>query len=314
MRRQLSVQPAHIGIVQCVALSHDQQYFISGSADTSIIVWNSLDGSAVFPPLQGHKAEIVALDISRDDKILISASKDGEIHFWDLATGQIDGTPLKHSEEIASVKLSPDGLTLASITKTNELILWGVADRAILLGPFAYPGRDCKAIAFSDDGARIATLCGSISGQPMDYLVGLGIILRETGGGNIVLECNIDDEVEGATVYWPKLEFAVEDKYLVIRYALGEAITSRTFDATTGEEYNQGLGSPELTKINRLAAIDSRIIRNGQTILHFPPDLDHMGTITTWESTDNMIIAGTMSGDVYLVSCKKNQGATLAQG
>ncbi|KAF7332967.1 YVTN repeat-like/Quino protein amine dehydrogenase [Mycena venus] len=306
LRRQPFVQPvhcAHTGTVQCVALSHDQQHFVSGSADASVIVWSSLDGSAVFPPLLGHKAEIVAVDISRDDKVLVSTSKDGEIYFWSLITGQMYGAPLHSSEEIVSIRLSPDALRLASITKNNELILWNVVDKVILLGPLTFPGRDCKAIAFSNDGTRLATLCGFISDRPMEHLVGLAITLTEADSGNFVLDRKIDDAVKGGRIYWPKIEYDLEDRYLVIRYAVDDLAFTKAFDAVTGTEYDPGLS--DFPELNRLAAVGHRITRRGRTKLQLPPDLDHIGRVTCWESAEDIIVVGTMSGDVYLVSCKK---------
>jgi WD40 repeat protein len=301
LHRQVSVQPRHTAEIQCIALSHNQKCFASGSRDTTIIVWNTSDGSAVFSPLKVHKAEIVALEISPDDKILVSASTDGSIYFWDLETGQMNGAPLKHSEEVISIKLSPDGLRLASITNST-LTVWGVSNRDYLLGPLVYPGHEYRAIAFSNDGAHMAMLCSYLSERQMDNVLGLEITIREAMKGGIVLTKQID--IQGGNIYWPTMQYAIEDKYFVLRYAVDQAIVSRAFDAATGQDYKNGSEPPHIPEFCRLAAMGSQILADGP-ILQLPEDFGHMGTIMCWESTKDMIVIGTAAGDAYCISLKK---------
>ncbi|KAJ7828495.1 hypothetical protein B0H14DRAFT_3144245 [Mycena olivaceomarginata] len=276
LHRQVSVQPRHTAEIQCIALSHNQKYFASGSRDTTIIVWNTSDGSAVFSPLKGHKAEIVALEISPDDKILVSASTDGSIYFWDLETGQMNGAPLKHSEEVISIKLSPDGLRLASITNST-LTVWGVSNRDYLLGPLAYPGHEYRAIAFSNNGAHMAILCGYVSERQMDNVLGLEITIREAMKGIIVLTKQID--IQGGNIYWPTMQYAIEDKYFILRYAVDQAIISRAFDVATGQDYKDSSESPHIPEFCQLAAMGSQILGTEGLIFQLPEDFGHMGTI-----------------------------------
>ncbi|KAJ7499989.1 WD40-repeat-containing domain protein [Mycena latifolia] len=215
-----SVQPAQTNEVNCVALSHDKTRFVSGSADTSIIVWNTLDGCASFPPLRGHEAEVVSVDFSKDDRMFASASKDGQICLWDTATGQSLGPPLTLTDEIWTVKFSADGSRLAVTTKPHALTVWSIHDRRILFGPLPHPDCYWPAIAFSNQGAKLATLY-SFSESSGESILGFGITVRDaTLQGDVIFKAKIDSEVEGWEMYGVQMEYTADDRYLVVWYSL----------------------------------------------------------------------------------------------
>lgn len=79
------LQQGHSGSIFCLAVSSDGKYFVSGSYDNSIIIWDTL--SARFKRrLDGHGSVVtsVALD---NGYTLFSASQDGIVYRWDIASG-----------------------------------------------------------------------------------------------------------------------------------------------------------------------------------------------------------------------------------
>ncbi|KAJ7161765.1 hypothetical protein C8R43DRAFT_314414 [Mycena crocata] len=299
---EVSVQPGHTNFVNCVAIAHDKSFFISGSNDHSIIVWNTRDGHALFPPLLAHNDGIVAVDVSPDDTMLASGSRDGHIFLWDLRTGKVHGPPLVHTDQIISVKFSADGSRLASVTKENTLTLWCIAQANILLGPFLHPGRTCQAVAFSHDGQQVAVLYDYV---PEDCF-GLGFTIRDAIDGTLLFETTIDSDVDGEELYAVKMEYTADDKHLVIWYGLSftapDEVFIRAFNAATGTEYTCQSGSPTISEFNRPVAVDMQIIQHGAKFAELPLDLDFMGDIISWASTDEMIVVGTRSGEVYCIS------------
>ena len=67
------------------------------------------------PAMTGHQEGVSSVAFSPDGKTLASGSDDKTIILWDLATGQLRGTPLSgHTRWVNSVAFSPDGKILAS--------------------------------------------------------------------------------------------------------------------------------------------------------------------------------------------------------
>lgn len=73
--------------------------------------------------LLGHRDTISALAFSRDRRILISSSWDGDIRLWNLRTGETFGA-MAHGGAVYAIALSPEGDHLASAGKDGNIRLW----------------------------------------------------------------------------------------------------------------------------------------------------------------------------------------------
>ncbi len=63
---------------------------------------------------------------SPDGKTLAVASREGNVHLWDVATGKLLETLKGHSNSVRAVAFSPDGRTLASGSRDQTIRLWNV--------------------------------------------------------------------------------------------------------------------------------------------------------------------------------------------
>ena len=66
-----------------MAISYDDKYLFSGSADTRIIQWQVSDGS-IRRKFEGHLLSVRCLALSSDNRILISGSHDCQVLVWDV--------------------------------------------------------------------------------------------------------------------------------------------------------------------------------------------------------------------------------------
>src|SRR5437868_14313467 len=64
--------------------------------------------------LQGHTGEVVSVAFSPDSKTLASASYDGTLKLWEVATGKELATLGEYKGCLGCVAFSPDGKDLAS--------------------------------------------------------------------------------------------------------------------------------------------------------------------------------------------------------
>ena len=76
--------------------------------------------------LQGHRDFISDSGFSPDEQILATASVDGTVKLWDIASGREEATLAGYMEEATDVSFSPDGRTLASIEQGQAIKLWHV--------------------------------------------------------------------------------------------------------------------------------------------------------------------------------------------
>ena len=71
----------HIGVISTVVFSPDGHTLATASMDHSIRLWDFTTRQRV-ATLQGHLSEVLALAFSPDGQSLVSAAKDGEIKIW----------------------------------------------------------------------------------------------------------------------------------------------------------------------------------------------------------------------------------------
>jgi WD40 repeat protein len=113
--------------------------------------------------LDPRRGGITCLAFGPDGQRLAAGSSSETVTLWHLPSRKVERTFTGHSRTLYCVAFSPDGTLIASgdgedDEKPGRLLIW-VADTANLvstLGPF---GWSVSALAWSPDGARIASAC-----------------------------------------------------------------------------------------------------------------------------------------------------------
>jgi hypothetical protein len=243
--------------------------------------------------LKHHSASITSLEFSVDDAWIISGSEDTTACIWNSATGEMQGPPFGHSSGIYSLNISRDGSRLACLNFDDSLTIWDVAARTINLGPLTSPKRRATALSLSHDGTQVAALYTF-----REFKFGLEFIIRDTANGKVVLEKKIGTEVEALALESFRVCYTADDKYLIIQYGQLEPgiVAKRAFHRSSGEECLEG----RISECHSLLAIQTQII--GPFFLQLPMDGNWMARILCWDSTEDKIVIGTYSGDVYFVA------------
>ncbi len=157
----------HAKEVEAVAWSPDGKRIASGSADTTVQVWDASDGSHVFT-YHGHSSTVTSVAWSPDGKRIASgsgdllSSTDTTVQVWDASDGSHIFTYHGHSQTVTSVAWSPDGKRIASgsgdpFSSTDTTVqVWDASDGS---HAFTYHGHSSTvtSVAWSPDGQRIAS-------------------------------------------------------------------------------------------------------------------------------------------------------------
>ncbi len=170
------------GIVWSVILSPDGKTLISGSADSSIRIWNVETGT-LRNTLADHLSIVRSLALTPDAKMLISGSADQTIKLWNFETNQLIQT-LPQGSPVWTVAVSPDQQTLVSGSEDGILKVWNLPTGKLLYTIPAHENRICTA-TISPDGKTIAT--GSLDRTLKLWDTQTGNLLRTiTGHSNTV--------------------------------------------------------------------------------------------------------------------------------
>ncbi len=148
----------HSDSVNSVAFSPNGKILASGSADGTILLWDTETHRPIGEPLTGHTDLIMSIAFSPDGKTLASGSYDNTIILWDVETHQPIGQPLtKHSGTVYSVTFSPDGGILASASADKSIILWDMKTYKTIEQPLTGHTSRINSVIFSPDGKTIVS-------------------------------------------------------------------------------------------------------------------------------------------------------------
>jgi WD40 repeat protein len=148
---ELVVQSGHADAIKAVALSADGRYVVTGSSDTTAILWDAASGRQL-QAFRGHTGEITSLAVSGDGRRLLTGSWDQTAILWDAQTGARLRTFPEHTLAVTAVALSADGRR-AVTGSDRKAILWDVQTGRELQS-FAHPAT-VNGLALSADGKYV---------------------------------------------------------------------------------------------------------------------------------------------------------------
>ncbi|BAZ08303.1 YD repeat protein [Calothrix sp. NIES-4071] len=146
----------HQGGVLSISMSHDGNFFATGSNDKTVRIWKR-DGTLLQTLEQ--KATPYGVAFSSDSRTFVSGNLDGTIHLWRLEENGKVATQLRtiqgHQAPIWKVAFSPNGKMIASASADSTVKLWRLD--GTLQTTFTGHKQAVWGVAFSPDNQTVAS-------------------------------------------------------------------------------------------------------------------------------------------------------------
>ncbi|KAB5569931.1 WD40-repeat-containing domain protein [Coniochaeta sp. 2T2.1] len=135
-----------------LCLQYDDRILVTGSSDSTCIVYNIKSGYRPVRRLRHHSAAV--LDLVFDDKHIVTCSKDISICVWDRETGALLKQLRGHSGPVNAVQMR--GNTIVSCSGDFRVKLWNI-DTGKNIREFSGHTKGLACSQFSEDGRYVAS-------------------------------------------------------------------------------------------------------------------------------------------------------------
>jgi WD40 repeat protein len=148
----------HTNVVFGLAFSPDNKKLVSGSGDTTAIIWD-VASFRLLHVLRGHNAEVYAVGFTPDGQRVVTGSFDQTARLWSASDGREIAPMIGHREKIFALAVSPVDGTIATGGYDRTVRLWDgrtgqflriVANQQTIVG----------TVSFSPDGRWLITGTG----------------------------------------------------------------------------------------------------------------------------------------------------------
>ena len=124
-RQPLARFHGHTNEVNALCFSRNGLFLASAGTDRRVVLYYLRQGVSTL--LQGHRAGLSGLAFAPDNKTLVSASWDGTIRFWSVASRELVLTLAHDGGSVGSVAFSADGNIMATSGNDATARLWPAA-------------------------------------------------------------------------------------------------------------------------------------------------------------------------------------------
>jgi WD40 repeat protein len=113
-----------------------------------------------------HRGPVIRATFSPDGAKTVTASDDGSVCVWNVATGLLAAGPLRHDGPVKSAVFSPDGAKVLTASWDTTARVWD-AETGEQIGAALHHKFSVIKASFSHDGSKVATACAGV--RPEGY-------------------------------------------------------------------------------------------------------------------------------------------------
>ena len=201
------------GVINAIAYAPNGKYFVTvgmlGNEQKCVCKWDAKRRS-IIEVMKVPSLDAVAVAISSDSRVILSAGKDKRICRWDAITCKpIEGPVIGHSCTITALAYSPDNTQFASGDASGIIKRWDAATGKLInnvqahvepVRSLTYSPTGHETLSASKSGmSRIDTATNRLIG-PLEYLEGDCITAQYANRGKEI-HYIVEDEVSNQTLY-----------------------------------------------------------------------------------------------------------------
>ena len=128
MMPDISVLEGHTSQILSVAVTHDNKYIISGSADRTLKVWNLLEKKHEFS-LEGHTSAVHCVLVTLDNEYIVSGSADKTLIMWNFQKKKKSGVLKHHTSPVLCLAITRDNKCLVSGSADKSVMMWDIRNK-----------------------------------------------------------------------------------------------------------------------------------------------------------------------------------------
>ena len=291
----------HTDFVSALAFSPDSRHLVTGSVDTTAIVWDVATGRKLLT-LKGNTAGITCATYSGDGKHIVTGCMDGSIRVWSAATGEKTMSLASPGAGAVAFDICADPTKLLCGYSNGQAKLWNIATGKSLL-TLPYTGI-LSCVFLASDGSQIATgyldgvarVWDAHTGHPLftakipQKNVGItNLILLRQAKEHVLITFDREGEGEDMTLAGTVWELTSSKKYPLMKLPIAES--------TLGLALYGGDGTMLLRQ------------SDGAALLLFFKGTD-VGSMTQLNAHEGIILAGAISPDGTLGATGGARGKT----
>ena len=132
------------------------------ASDRNLVSIYDLVSDGLINTLDGHQADVTAIAVSTDGKLIASGGLDGSVIIWDMSSNDSSRLQLAgHTDAIENLTFSPDGKWLVTASDDASMKIWDVITGDLLRNYKDFSGV-VVGVTFSPDGKQFAFSDGMI--------------------------------------------------------------------------------------------------------------------------------------------------------
>lgn len=187
----MGIVKSHGGPIETLGVSPDGNWFVSGSQDWTLRLWDRQLGSVV-RTFEGHVGTVHSVAFTPDGKSILSGSEDRTIRLWDVDTGHEIQLYRGHTLAVQGIAISGDCKTATSVSEDGTVRLWDIPSRK---SKIVYKGRghQLNTVSMTADGGTLYFGAGDWTIRRLDLIDGTETILEGHSGIVRSLALSLDE-------------------------------------------------------------------------------------------------------------------------